>query len=282
MIRAPQFEGGYALVTAVLAMAVLSLMALTLTTNARGTMAGATATIASARLGAAADAGLMIAIHGLAQERERRWSIDGRQRALRFDGIDVFIQIEDERGKIPLNQVTDEQVRTIFEALGIDGTDLEVAVDSFLDWRDDDDDVRPSGAEAPYYAALGRSPRNGQLRTIDEVVLIRGITPAMVERLRPASTIYGIDREGFDDRYASPLALAAMSGGGLGSPAVIQRERELAGQRPAIELGPDETLVGRPLLIRVETRDGDAKVRRATVIELTGSRIRPYVIRQYE
>lgn len=278
----PPSERGYALVTAVLAMAVLALMALTLTTSSRGTMAGATATIGQARLAAAADAGTMTAIHGLALDRDQRWSIDGRPRSLRFDRVDMTIRVEDERGKVPLNQITDEQVRTMFEALGLDGSDLDVAVDSFLDWRDDDDDVRTNGAEAPYYAALGRTPRNGALRSIDELVLIRGINPAMVERLRPISSVYSVDRDGFDDRYASPLALAAMSSGGIDTPAVIQRERELAGDRPAIELGDGESLVGRPLMIRVEARDGDAVVRRATVVELTGSRARPYVVRQYE
>ncbi len=275
-------EAGYALVAAVVAMAVLALAAATLTTASRGFTAGAAAGIEQARLGAAADAGTMMAIHGLAQPSERRWPIDGRRRALSFDGIDLSVAVEDERGKIPLNQITDEQVRTMFEALGLDGAELDIAVDSFLDWRDDDDEVRPSGAEAPWYAALGRKARNGSLRTIDELVLIRGITPAIAERLRPIATVYSNERDGFDERYADPLALAAMDGSGVDTPAVIQRARERAGERPAIELGADETLVGRPLLIRVEARAGDAATRRATVIELTGSSARPYVVRQYD
>lgn len=275
-------EEGYALVTAVLAMAVLSLAALTLTTASRGITSAAAAGIEQARLGAAADAGTMTAIHGLALGRDQRWSIDGRQRVLRFDGVDLFVRVEDERGKIPLNQITDEQVRTMFEALGLAGAELDVAVDSLLDWRDDDDEVRPSGAEAPYYAELGRRPRNGQMRSIDELVLIRGISPALAARLRPVATVYSNERDGFDDRYADPLALAAMNGSGVDTPAVIDRERERAGERPAIELNSDETLVGRPLMIRVVARDGSAATQRATVIELTGSSDRPYVIREYE
>jgi len=47
---------------------------------------------------------------------------------------------------------------------------------SLADWIDMDSDVRPLGAEAPSYVALGYSPRNGGLGNAD-LFLIKGMEP---------------------------------------------------------------------------------------------------------
>ncbi len=274
-------EAGYAMVAAVVAIAVLSLMSLSLIDTGRGVAAGAGAEAEHAHLAAAADAGLAIAVQHLADpDQTRRWSIDGRPRNVRFAGTDLVITVEDERGKVPLNQLADEQARALFEVLGASGAQLDSQTDAFLDWLDDDDEARSNGAEIDYYGPLGRRPRNGALRSIEELILIRGMTPDMIARLRRSATAYGDRQQGFDDRYASPLALAVISGGGLGSPSVINRERELAGQRVAIDLAGGEILVGRPMTIRVVARrPGDSRLERGTVIELTGQPLSPYVVR---
>lgn len=273
-------EAGYAMLAAIVAIAVLSLASLALIDTGRGVAVGVVADAERARLAAAADAGLVIAVRNLAAPAQaQRWGIDGRPHNLRFAGSDIVVVIEDERGKVPLNQIADEQVRAMFEALGASGALLDAQTDAFLDWRDEDDDVRPGGAEVGWYAARRINPRNGSLRSVEEMRLIRHITPDIVDRLRGSATAYRNQREGFDDRFATPLALAVASGG-LGSPQVINRERELAGQRVAIDLAEQESLVGRPLTIRVTARrPGGSRFDRSTVIELTGRREIPYLVR---
>src|SRR3954447_14900646 len=58
----------------------------------------------------------------------------------------------------------------------------EAIADAILDWIDPDDDPREQGAERDYYAALPHpyAPRNGPLASIDELLLIRGVTPALL------------------------------------------------------------------------------------------------------
>jgi len=276
-----QGEAGYAILAAVVAMAVLALMSLAMIDTGRGLSAGVVAEADRAHLAAAADAGLVVAVHNLAEpDQARRWSIDSRPHTMQFAGSNLVVTIEDERGKVPLNHLTDEQARTLFETLGASGAVLETRTDSFLDWLDDDDEQRQEGAEAPYYAQQFLRPRNTTIRSIEEVMLVRGMTSDTVERLRTFATTYTDAREGFDDRFASPLALAVISGGGLGTPQVINRERELAGQRVAIELAEGDTMIGRPLMVRVEVRrPGGAHMVRAVVIELTGGSSRPFVVR---
>src|SRR5690606_13432288 len=53
----------------------------------------------------------------------------------------------------------------------------EDIADAILDWIDEDDEPREYGAEIDYYAALGYAPANGPLTTIEQLLLVRGVTP---------------------------------------------------------------------------------------------------------
>ncbi len=277
----PDAEAGYALLAAIIAIAVLALMSLSLIDTGRGITLGVLAEAERARLAAAADAGLALAVTRLGdRNRALRWSIDGRPRYASFSGSDLQIIVEDERGKVPLNQLADEQARALFEELGATDRALDIQTDSLLDWRDDDDDTRSNGAEVDFYRPLRITPRNGELRSVEELMAVRGMTPAVLAGLRGKASAGRNQGVGFDERFAAPLALSVMSGGGPGSPAVIARERELAGQRVAIDLAEEESLVGHPLTIRVTARrSGGGRLERAWLIELTGRQEQPYVVR---
>jgi competence ComEA-like helix-hairpin-helix protein len=49
---------------------------------------------------------------------------------------------------------------------------------AIIDWRDEDNEVTPGGAEADYYASLQPPylPRNGPLETVRELLMVRGIS----------------------------------------------------------------------------------------------------------
>lgn len=277
-------EAGYASIAAVILIAVLATIAGGLVTQSRSLADDVAADIEQARLAAAADAGLALALDGLlVGDRAGRWSIDGRDRHLRFDGTRLTIRIEDERGKVPLNLLDEESAARLVAIAGLgDGLMARVAADSLLDWTDDDDEPRSNGAEADWYRKLKVRPPNGSLRSIDELARVRGFDPATVARMRGYVTV-NFGSGGFDARYAQPQAMAVMLEGGANSPLVIQRQRELAGQRVAIELGEALDLAGRPLTVAVTAeRDGGGRLVRRSVIELTGSPAEPYLVRSRE
>lgn len=56
----------------------------------------------------------------------------------------------------------------------------EEIADAIMDWIDDDDEVREFGAEVDEYTAKGYSPKNGPMDTVEELLLVRGITPQML------------------------------------------------------------------------------------------------------
>ena len=76
------------------------------------------------------------------------------------------------------------QLSALFRAL-----DLDLApVQAILDWIDEDSETRyPNGAEDEYYTGLDSPYRtaNGPFATVRELLLVRGITPEVFEKLEP-------------------------------------------------------------------------------------------------
>lgn len=93
--------------------------------------------------------------------------------------------LEDESTRLNLSTLlmaeknTPEAGRTLLMALP--GMTEDVA-DAILDWLDEDDETRDLGAEADYYSGLTPpyAPKNGPLETVEELLLVRGVTPALL------------------------------------------------------------------------------------------------------
>jgi len=88
-------------------------------------------------------------------------------------------RIEREGGRIDLNFVNEELLRSVLENAGLSREEAEALADAILDWRDEDDVPRPHGAEASYYAGLPEPlrPRNGNFLDVEELRAVRGVTP---------------------------------------------------------------------------------------------------------
>ncbi len=58
----------------------------------------------------------------------------------------------------------------------------ESIADAILDWIDPDNDPRTLGAERDYYTALNPpyEPRNGSLHSLEELLMVRDVTPALL------------------------------------------------------------------------------------------------------
>src|SRR5262249_43746055 len=90
------------------------------------------------------------------------------------DAAEVRFGLTDEASKLNINEATEE----MFEKLP---KMTPYLVQGLLDFLDSDDTPRPEGAEQEYYDALP-SPyamANGPLRTLEQLLLVRGFTPAL-------------------------------------------------------------------------------------------------------
>ncbi|MFK8111453.1 MAG: general secretion pathway protein GspK [Rubripirellula sp.] len=65
--------------------------------------------------------------------------------------------------------------------MGLPGMTEDIA-DAILDWIDEDEDARPYGAESDYYTTLPTpySAANGPLQSVEELLLVRGVTPTLL------------------------------------------------------------------------------------------------------
>jgi general secretion pathway protein K len=113
------------------------------------------------------------------------WKPDGTAHAFDTGNGGYVVRIIDESGKISLNGLTDSSGIILKNLLINQGTSSEHAdtiVDSILDWKDADDLHRLSGAESDYYLSLAKpyKARNAAFETLEELILVKGITPEIL------------------------------------------------------------------------------------------------------
>lgn len=276
----PRRERGYAMLAVVAGIGVMAAVAAGAASFTASRLDMAEAETARARLMAAADAGVEIALANLTRPgMATRWSIDGRTYNASWGDVPVAIRIEDEAGKIMLNRIDGENMSWLLSALNLPQDQIEILRDSFDDWIDQDDEPRANGAEREFYRPRGYAPRNGPPTSVEELGDIRGFTPALVERIARIATVE-VNGTAFDKRYADPLAIQVMNDGDAASPDVIERQRELAGQRPVFSISDPADWRGRVVtIIAVARGPGGAEARRRVVAELTGKARQPYLLR---
>jgi hypothetical protein len=274
-------DGGYALVAAVTAVAAFAYIAFEALALGQGGVALLAGRMEQARLAAAGDGGIAMAIHGLATEdRGDRWSIDGRPRDVDLDDIHLTIVVDDERGKAPLGGLNDSQARALFQGAGASGDRLDALVTEFRQWQTQDTLV-PKGPAGPEEAAAPPI-RHGPFATVGELSGLRDMDAALLARIAPAVTVFFEESGPFEPKYASPLALATMEAMGGADAQSLAAQSDIVRQAPEEEL-PDDHLVGRTLTIRVTARARDgAHTHRMAIVELTGDKTTPYWVRYVE
>lgn len=93
---------------------------------------------------------------------------------LDFGGVEVTVRVVDAASKLNVNFASREQLLALPDM-------TEDIADSILDWIDTDEEPRAGGAESGYYLNLdfGYWARNGRIRTIRELLRVRGITEGL-------------------------------------------------------------------------------------------------------
>lgn len=113
---------------------------------------------------------------------EFNWQPDGKPRAVTYDTGQALVIVEPEAQKVNVNQASPQQLQEVLVRAGVDE---EVAVglaDLIADFIDKDDIARMHGAEKQGYEklGLGYAPFDGPLTSLDQLLLIPGITPQLL------------------------------------------------------------------------------------------------------
>ncbi|MBU1913263.1 MAG: general secretion pathway protein GspK [Candidatus Omnitrophica bacterium] len=104
--------------------------------------------------------------------------------------------IVDENRKININKANNQVLERLFQlALGFNEMDSQELAASIIDWRDADSmlSIPVGSAETSYYtnSAYPYEAKNADIESLDELLLVKGITPDILEKLRNYITIYG-------------------------------------------------------------------------------------------
>ena len=168
---------------------------------------------------------------------------DGRWQSEEFGDGGYWVRVNDEGGKINLNQVDESVLRQTFTDLGFDAKFGEALTDAILDWRDTDSLVRLHGAESDYYLTLPipYPAKDGPFDTLDELLLVRGVTPTLFYGgLRDLFTVYSSGNSGGTTNLltAGPLVLQAVMGIDAAAAQDLVQRREEANSLDLANLMP--------------------------------------------
>jgi general secretion pathway protein K len=258
-------DRGFILVSVLWLLALLILVALALSSSVRLDMRARGQLLRHAEAEALAD-GLtrLVALRLGDRDRrppgEARIATDGTPLRCLHEQTSVEVAVNDVGGLVDINAATQPLIEWLLLRLGVGPDRAHVLAAAIVDFRDADDvSSGADGAETAAYQAAGlaHGPKNAPFETIGELDQVLGMTPALLDRLRPLVTVYG--RQAGIDPWRAPreLLVASSEGDGAGTPAPanIPSEFRMSSKGLAYRV-----------ILRISTADG-GRFARETVIE---------------
>jgi general secretion pathway protein K len=93
----------------------------------------------------------------------------------------VSLKMTELESKINVNTADGPLLQQVLNLQGVDAGVISEVSDSVLDWIDPDDNTRPAGAESDYYLGLTPSyyAKNAPMDSTEELLLVKGVTHKM-------------------------------------------------------------------------------------------------------
>jgi general secretion pathway protein K len=129
----------------------------------------------------------------------------------RAGAANVGVTFVSEAARIDLNTAPKEMLAGLFAAIGVKSDDAMGYADRVIGWRTPPKQDSTTIDEDAYYrsAGLKYSPRGAPFTHVDELWLVYGLPPALIERVMPYVTVYsGLDK--INVRDAAPQVIAAL------------------------------------------------------------------------
>jgi general secretion pathway protein K len=243
----------------------------------------------NAKAEALADAGVHRAVFGLLDANpETAWRPGGSAYAFPLGDGDVQVWIEDEDGKIDLNGAPLTLLTGLFIALGLPEEDAQGMADRIGDFRDDDSEPEPLGAEDEAYfdAGLPQGAADRPFATERELLRVLGMTQSLYEQVRSYVTVYS-GAEGIDPLRAPRPVLEALPGI---TPSAVEALLTAGGELDPFSLIEDQQLLAelenyivpsRELVFTIRAlgrTSGGGRFLRQAVIELDPGLDQPFAV----
>jgi general secretion pathway protein K len=146
----------------------------------------------------------------------------------RMDNADIAVTFKSEAARIDLNFAPKDVLAKLFAEFGANEAAAQEYADRIIGWRTRPAPGATNDEEALYGAAgLGYSPRQSLFIHVNELALVVGLAPALVDRALPFVTVFN-GSPGVDPKIAAPEVIAALPGHTPANP------NDVLGERPAL------------------------------------------------
>ena len=162
----------------------------------------------------AADGAIYQTLFHLLAADEPHWAASGSHRIAIGDTV-VQVSIDNLAGRINPNTVTPELMRELLVALGQTASGATALGEAIVSWRTPNQQPERRPADRPGLP----------FTDIDELGAVRGMTPGLLQKLRPLLTLWWENDP--DPAYADPIVLRAMQAFGDRSPRTAAVERPI-------------------------------------------------------
>ncbi len=276
---------------AALVLALWGVMAMALIVACVRILGNREATLAEARveqvqLGGIADAMINTAILRLLDIAQGGHPpTDGTEFPERFAGLTGKLTVQDENGRIDLNQVQRPLLVNFLTANGIDFDTAQALADKILDWREPGPFRRLNGAKADDYrrANIPYAPRGARLQSLDELRLVMGMTPALFTSLAADLTV--VSQNGFPDQETAPpgvlRALPGMDSQKIAALLAARAARLVATPDGSLADSAPPPALGHAFAIDARVSGRTTTVQRHALLRLTGIPSAPLVVYQW-
>ena len=204
-----------------------------------------------------------------------------------MDDANVQVTFRSEAARIDLNFAPKELLAGLFAVLGASKDAASEDAERIVGWR-----TRPvpggTNEEEALYNAVGYSPRQSLFTHADELALVIGLPPVLVERALPFVTVFNGSPD-VDKKIAAPEVVAALPNTGAGRPqdpfgtGAVAPNGAPAGSDASAQSRSDAS-TAKSLCYRIETsisfRDGRHAA--SEVVIALGDQVEPYHILSWQ
>ena len=209
--NAQSAERGFVIVAVLWILVALSALAVIFSVYLSNSARALGATDIGAPTEALATAGLELTAYQLLRADDKERPVQGSFR-FRMDNAEAFVSFTSEAARVDLNKASKEMLSNLFEVLGAERKAAGDIGDRIVGWRTEAKPRAANDEEALYLSSgLPYSPRQGPFAHVNELSLVLGLSPAMVERALPFLTVYSKSAD-VDVLLAPPEVVAAVPG----------------------------------------------------------------------
>ena len=204
-------QGGFIIIAVLWILVALSTLATIFSLYLSNSARALGATDTGVQVDALVSASLELTAYQLLRADEKDLPAQGSFR-FRMDNAEALVTFTSEAARVDLNAASKEMLAGLFEVLGAEQKAAAELASRIVGWRTASKPGAADDEGALYLAAgLNYSPRQAHFAHVNELSLVLGASPALVERALPYLTVFSKSAD-VDVLIAPPEVIAALPG----------------------------------------------------------------------